>query len=68
MALLTFEQALARVRAGKVPHLLLGNGFSRACREDIFADHALFDRADFNVCHLRRETDSVFSARRTSRS
>ena len=37
MALLTFEQALARVRAGKVPHLLLGNGFSRACREDIYA-------------------------------
>lgn len=27
---------------------MLGNGFSRACREDIFAYTALFDRADFN--------------------
>jgi hypothetical protein len=26
---------------------LLGNGFSRACRDDIFAYGALFDRADF---------------------
>ena len=32
--------------AGKV-HALLGNGFSRACRDDIFAYGALFDRADF---------------------
>src|SRR5687768_16645338 len=48
MALLTFEAALARVRDGRVPHLLLGNGFSRACRDDIFAYTALFDRADFN--------------------
>jgi hypothetical protein len=28
-------------------HALLGNGFSRACRDDIFAYGALFDRADF---------------------
>lgn len=28
-------------------HSLLGNGFSRACRDDIFAYGALFDRADF---------------------
>ena len=48
MALLSFEAALARVRDGRAPHLLLGNGFSRACRDDIFAYTALFDRADFN--------------------
>jgi Domain of unknown function (DUF4917) len=28
-------------------HLLLGNGFSRACRNDIFAYDALFERANF---------------------
>ncbi|MFN3243686.1 MAG: DUF4917 family protein [Planctomycetota bacterium] len=28
-------------------HALLGNGFSRACRDDIFAYDALFEQADF---------------------
>src|SRR5258708_3459027 len=36
----------ARAQCKKV-HALLGNGFSRACRDDIFAYGALFDRADF---------------------
>lgn len=36
----------AKQRYTKV-HALLGNGFSRACRDDIFAYGALFDRADF---------------------
>jgi hypothetical protein len=48
MALISFNSALQRVQDGKVPHLLLGNGFSRACRDDIFAYTALFERADFN--------------------
>jgi hypothetical protein len=43
--LLTFDQVLKS--ATKKPHVLLGNGFSRACRDDIFAYDALFDRADF---------------------
>ena len=43
----TFGTALGHVRGGGAPHLLVGNGFSRACREDIFAYGALFDRADF---------------------
>jgi hypothetical protein len=43
---LTFEEAIGK--AEKVPHLFLGNGFSRACRNDIFAYDALFQRADFN--------------------
>ena len=48
MSLVTFEDAHGLVQAETAPHLLLGNGFSRACREDIFAYSALFDRADFN--------------------
>ena len=43
--LLTFEEAVAE--AEKKRHVLLGNGFSRACRNDIFAYDALFKRADF---------------------
>ena len=42
--LLTFEDALDRVSGA--PHLLLGNGFSRACRNDLFAYDALFARAE----------------------
>ena len=60
MPLLSFEAALARVRDGRAPHLLLGNGFSRACRDDIFAYTALFDRADFNrLSPLARQSFDV---------
>ena len=45
--LLTFEEAIARAEPGKNKHVLLGNGFSRTCRNDIFAYDALFRRADF---------------------
>jgi Domain of unknown function (DUF4917) len=45
--LIPFEEALQRTEEGKKKHVLLGNGFSRACRNDIFAYEALFDRADF---------------------
>jgi hypothetical protein len=45
--LLTFEQAIAGAEPGKRMHVLLGNGFSRAYRNDIFAYDALFKRADF---------------------
>jgi len=38
---------LKKVEDGKKPHVLLGNGFSRACKDDIFAYSALFERADF---------------------
>lgn len=41
-----FAEALAET-AGSSRKVLLGNGFSRACRNDIFAYGALFDRADF---------------------
>ncbi len=45
--LLTFREAVAQAESGKNKHVLLGNGFSRACRNDIFAYDALFKRADF---------------------
>jgi hypothetical protein len=47
--LLDFAAAIqdAVARYGRAPHVLLGNGFSRAFRDDIFAYNALFDRADF---------------------
>jgi hypothetical protein len=47
MPLLTFEQALGRVDAGGRPSLLIGNGFSRAFRDDIFNYANLLERADF---------------------
>ena len=43
-----FQSALADA-GGNKPHLLLGNGFSRACRNDLFAYDALFDRARDNL-------------------
>lgn len=46
--LLSYRNALQMAhRAGGSIHALLGNGFSRACRDDIFSYGALFDRADF---------------------
>ncbi len=47
----SFKAALKQATKGtdKSPHVLLGNGFSRACRDDIFAYDALFNRADFSA-------------------
>jgi Domain of unknown function (DUF4917) len=44
--LMTFQEALQQAEGKK--HVLLGNGFSRALRNDIFAYEALFQRADFS--------------------
>lgn len=44
---LTFDKAIRAAGASGKIHALLGNGFSRACRNDIFSYGALFDRADF---------------------
>lgn len=43
---ISFAQALERATA-QPRHVLLGNGFSRACRDDVFAYRALFEQADF---------------------
>ena len=47
VALLTFDECLSMAKSSGRIHALLGNGFSRACRNDIFSYAALFDRADF---------------------
>jgi len=45
MKVLTFDSALKQAKGKR--HLLLGNGFSRACRDDVFSYSSLFERADF---------------------
>jgi len=45
MKVLTFDSALKQAKGKK--HLLLGNGFSRAWRDDVFSYSSLFERADF---------------------
>lgn len=53
--ILLFEEAMARATEYRKLNLLTGNGFSIACRHDIFAYGALFDRADFtNASRLAR--------------
>jgi len=51
---------LKKVEKGSKVHVLLGNGFSRACRNDIFAYEALFDRANFaSLSPFAREAFSL---------
>ncbi|HEU4819494.1 DUF4917 family protein, partial [Janthinobacterium sp.] len=47
MKTMTFEDALNDSRNCKKRHLLLGNGFSIACRPGIFIYKRLFEQADF---------------------
>ena len=47
--ILTFSKALEVSGDSPQPHLLLGNGFSIACRPDIFVYGKLFERADFSA-------------------
>ncbi|WP_108860164.1 DUF4917 family protein [Ruegeria sp. Alg231-54] len=48
MQLLTFQQALDDSSNYNKRHLLLGNGFSIACKPKIFTYGSLFDNADFS--------------------
>ena len=49
ITLLDFHEAIGIARDNnKQPHVLLGNGFSQACKGDIFAYDALLNRADFS--------------------
>lgn len=59
MALMTFDQAIADSEPFAKRHLLLGNGFSIACRADIFHYGSLFAQADFSQTP---EVVSVFEA------
>jgi len=45
--IMDFNAAVGRAHQDGHVHALLGNGFSRACKDDIFSYGALFDRADF---------------------
>lgn len=47
-AVLLFEQAIDQSARFKKRHLLLGNGFSIACRPKIFTYGSLFEQADFS--------------------
>lgn len=44
-------------------HLLIGNGFSIACRPTVFRYDALFDRADFSQLARAREAFNVLGTR-----
>lgn len=58
MALMTFAQAIEDAGTGK-RHILLGNGFSRACRNDLFAYDALFTKAQTELTKSTKEAFRV---------
>lgn len=63
MPILSFEQALQEAEESK-KHVLLGNGFSIACKPDIFTYGSLLERADFeSVSPQAREAFSVLQTR-----
>ncbi len=59
MPLMTFDQAIADSAQFSKRHLLLGNGFSIACRADIFHYGSLFGQADFSAVP---EVEAVFQS------
>lgn len=64
MSLATFSEAIASVPSDQKKHLLLGNGYSQACRKDIFAYGSLLDKADFSK--LSKTAKDAFSALSTT--
>jgi len=64
MTVLTFIEAISASDKYSKRHLLLGNGFSIACRPDIFRYDKLFEQADFSA--LRDSAKAVFSVLRTT--
>lgn len=64
MAVLTFAQAIDASDGYAKRHLLLGNGFSIACRPDIFRYEKLFEQADFSA--LTKSAKGAFTALKTS--
>lgn len=64
---LSFDEAVNNARAGDKPgkvHLLLGNGFSIACRPERFTYGALLDMADFTEANS--DLRHIFEILRTS--
>src|SRR5688500_3426089 len=62
MKTLDFKAALKRSEAKR--HLLLGNGFSRAFKDDLFSYTSLFGRADFKS--LSKNARKTFDALQTT--
>lgn len=60
MDLMVFEQALSESTVYNKRHLLVGNGFSIACRPEIFVYQRLFEQADFST--LSPSAKKVFEA------
>ncbi len=56
----TFTEALRLVGSSK-PHLLMGNGFSIACRPDIFTYKSLLESADFSEVPAAKAAFEVLS-------
>jgi hypothetical protein len=61
---LSFEDAIASSPDRAKRKLLLGNGFSRACKDDIFSYEALYKQADFQA--LSPDVRAAFVALRTT--
>lgn len=61
---LTFDQALEQAKAYNRCHLLTGNGFSIACRPNIFVYGKLFEQADFS--RLSPSAREAFAALNTT--
>jgi hypothetical protein len=59
MPLMSFEAAIANSERYAKRHLMLGNGFSIACRADIFHYGSLYAQADFSKAP---EAQAVFEA------
>jgi Domain of unknown function (DUF4917) len=64
MNVLTFSEAIAASARYPKRHLLLGNGFSIACRPDIFRYEKLFEQADFSALSISAK--ATFEALRTT--
>ena len=64
MKVLTFAKAIEASDAYSTRHLLPGNGFSIACRPDIFIYAKLFEQADFSG--LSKSVKGAFTALGTS--
>jgi hypothetical protein len=60
--LATLDECLALAQGKK--HLMLGNGFSRACRNNIFSYDSLFETADFKK--LSKHAKQTFEALETT--
>jgi hypothetical protein len=60
--LISFQDAIQQTE-GEKRHLVLGNGFSIACRPDIFCYDTLFEQADFTNSSQAKELFDILGTR-----